>query len=95
MADTRMTEFRAATPEAADRLHGLLAEGAAIYSAAPHCRSCRLLRDRDDPQAFVMVEVWDDIAHRAAAAKTVPAHVVEQASAIMAGPPQARSFAAA
>jgi quinol monooxygenase YgiN len=65
-----------------------------VYEASEGCRSCRLLRDRDDPKTFLIIEIWDGIEARDASAKKIPGDVVEEAVQLSARPPNGRTFVA-
>jgi quinol monooxygenase YgiN len=92
MSVTRITEFRAKDDESVNGLKDLLSQGVAIYAVSAGCRSCQLLQDQDDSKSLLILEVWDSVHHRDAAAAKIPSDVVTRAVEFSADPPSGRYF---
>jgi quinol monooxygenase YgiN len=92
MSVTRITEFRAKDDESVNGLKDLVLEGVAVYAVSAGCQSCQLLQDQDDPKMILVLEVWDSVHHRNAAARNIPSDVVARAVGLSAGPPSGRYF---
>lgn len=83
---TRINQFTA-KPGSGDELHGLIESFLPMIRRSEGCLEARLLRDVDDENKILVLEVWrDKDAHRASAAN-VPPGTFEKAMALMAGPP--------
>ncbi len=86
MSLTRINHFTA-KPGAVDELFALIDSFLPMIRESEGCLEARLMRDVDDPNRIVVVEVWrDQAAHRASAAN-VPSGTFEKAMALMSGPP--------
>lgn len=83
---TRINQFTA-KPGSGDDLYALIESFLPMIRQSDGCVEARLLRDVDDENRILVIEVWrDKDAHRASAAN-VPPGTFEKAMALMAGPP--------
>ncbi|MCC7008166.1 MAG: antibiotic biosynthesis monooxygenase [Acidobacteria bacterium] len=86
MSITRLNHFEAKPGRGGD-LRRFLEQVIDVIRLADGCRSCELLESTDVPEKLAIVEVWDNVAsHRAAANRITPAQL-QEAMALMAGPP--------
>ncbi len=91
MSVTRINEFQAIEGKG-DALRDLMRSFLPGIESASGCRSCRLLQSRTDPQRIVMLEVWDDVGSHEAATQAIPAAALQEAMALLAGPPKGEYF---
>ena len=86
MTITRINNF-AAKPGLGDELFGLIDSFLPYIRESDGCVEVKILRDIEDPDQIVVIEVWrDQEAHRASAAN-VPEGTFPKAMALMSGPP--------
>ena len=68
---TRINRFYA-TPHLAEDLHVFLNSVLPALRQAPGCTSAQLLRGKDDPNEFVIIEQWTSIAAHKSGAQIIP-----------------------
>ncbi len=91
MSVTRVNEFRA-REGSEEAVRAFLTSLLPLIEASAGCRSCRLIRQLDDPARFVVLEEWDSPeAHRASVKNISPA-LLQDAMKLLAGPPSGAYF---
>ncbi|MFZ4551085.1 MAG: putative quinol monooxygenase [Aquabacterium sp.] len=68
---TRINRFYA-KPHLAEDLHAFLVGVMPTLRRAPGCESAQLLRGKDDPHEFVIVEQWASISAHKSGAQVIP-----------------------
>lgn len=83
---TRINQFTAKAGSG-DALYALIESFLLHIRESDGCIEARLLRDVDDADRVLVIEVWRDKESHRASAANVPPGTFEKAMALMAGPP--------
>ncbi len=86
MSVTRISNFEARVGMA-DKLHAFLLSIEPVIKKAAGCESVLLLRNQQNPLAFVVVETWTSVDAHRASLKSVPPEQLGEAMLLLAGPP--------
>ena len=87
MSVTRINEFQAREGKG-DTLRELIRSFVPFIETSPGCHSCQLLQNQDDSTRIVVIEVWDSVEAHQESAKNIPPGTLEEATLLLAGPPQ-------
>ena len=87
MSVTRINHFTAKAGSG-DELFDLIESFLPHIRESAGCQSVRLMRNVENADEIVVVEVWDDEDSHRASAQNVPPGTFEKAMALMAGPPR-------
>ena len=60
--------------------------------ASEGCETVHLYQSHDDPSAFMMIEVWDNLEAHQASVKTIPAEKLGEIKPLLATSPRGRYF---
>ena len=90
---TRISQFEAKTG-LEDKLFEFLQSVIAIVEKSPGCKSCQLLRNKDNPAHLAIIEEWASIEAHQNAAKAIPPEKMAQAMALFAKPPSGTYYKA-
>ena len=83
---TRINKFQAKA-ELADDLHDFLLGILPIIRQAVGCASCQLLRSKDDPSEFVIIELWASVAAHKASVNAIAPEQFDLVLPMLARPP--------
>jgi quinol monooxygenase YgiN len=93
MAVTRINRFMAADG-ALEPLRGMLESIVPLIRQADGSLDCRLLQSTDDPNEFVVLEVWASVEAHQAAVKSIPSELIANIMPLVASPPGGSYYAA-
>ncbi|MEC5386393.1 antibiotic biosynthesis monooxygenase family protein [Uliginosibacterium sp. H3] len=86
MSVTRISNFEARAGMA-EKLHAFLKTIVPLVEKMAGCQSCELLRNQQNPSAFVVVEKWNSVEEHRASLKNIPPELLSEAMLLLAGPP--------
>jgi quinol monooxygenase YgiN len=86
MSVTRISNFEARAGMA-DKLHTFLLSIEPAIKKAAGCESMQLLRNQQNPLAFVVIETWASVDAHRASLKNVPQELLAEGMLLLAGPP--------
>ena len=86
MSVLRINRFFA-QPHLAEDLFEFLQSILPIIRSADGCESAQLLRGKDDPHEFVLLETWDSVAAHKGSVKAIPPEKFALVLPMMAKPP--------
>jgi len=87
MSVTRINEFRAADGRAAD-LFAFLNSLIPYISSSEGCAGCDVLRSKDSPKSFVVIEKWESIESHRKSIEGFPKDDMQAAMALFDAPPK-------
>jgi quinol monooxygenase YgiN len=87
MTVTRMTVFVALKERTAE-LRDFLKSLVPTIAGSPGCHSCQLLQGQDQPERFVVIEVWDSVDAHQASVKQIPPASLAAVMPLLGAPPK-------
>lgn len=90
---TRINRFFA-KPHLAEDLHEFLNSVLPTLRKASGCQSAQLLRGKDDPHEFVLIEQWDSVAAHKSGAQIIPPDQFDVVLPMLAKPPTGSYYVA-
>lgn len=90
---TRINRFFA-KPHLAEDLHEFLNSVLPMLRGAPGCESAHLLRGKDDPHEFVIIEQWTSVAAHKSGAQIIPPAQFDVVLPMLAKPPTGAYYVA-
>ncbi|HSD36559.1 MAG TPA: antibiotic biosynthesis monooxygenase family protein [Rhodocyclaceae bacterium] len=86
MSVTRISNFEARTGMA-DKLYAFLLSLIPAIKSSAGCESLQLLRNQQNPHAFVVIETWTSMEVHRASLKNIPQELLDEAMLLLASPP--------
>ena len=93
MSVTRINKFEAKESMAAD-LHEFLKSIVPLIEQSQGCVSCQVLKNQEDQNEFVVIEVWSSISAHQASVKSIPPEKIGTVMPLLASPPSGSYYAA-
>lgn len=93
MQVTRINRFFA-KPHLSEDLHEFLASILPIIQSAEGCEGVQLLRGKDDPHEFVIIEQWASVAAHKGATQAIPPEKFDLVLPMLAKPPSGAYYVA-
>lgn len=60
--------------------------------ASAGCQSCQLFQSQEEPEKFLMIEVWDSVESHQAAVQEISPEEINRIRTLLAGAPSGRYF---
>jgi heme oxygenase (mycobilin-producing) len=92
MSITRINKFEA-KDGMADNLHAFLTSIVPLMGQSPGCVSCQVLRSQENPNEFVIIEVWASVSAHQASVKNIPPEKIGMVMPMLASPPSGSYYA--
>ncbi len=92
MSVTRINEFQAADNRNED-LYAFLKSIVPYISSSNGCISCILLRNKELPNHFVIIEIWDSEQDHKNSVEAYPKEEMQKAMPLISSPPRGGYFA--
>jgi len=92
MSVTRINKFEA-KDGMADSLHGFLRSIVPLIGQSQGCDSCQVLQSQDNPNEFVIIEVWASLSAHQASVKNISSEEMDEVVPLLASPPSGASYA--
>ena len=89
MSVTRINKFEA-KDGMADSLHRFLKSIVPLIGQSQGCESCQVLQSRDNPNRFVIIEVWASVSAHEASVKNISSAEMAQVMPLLASPPSVK-----
>lgn len=89
MSVTRINKFQA-KESMATALHEVLKSIVPLVEQSQGCVSCQVLKNQEDQNEFVVIEVWSSISAHQASVKSVPPEKIGTVVPLLASPPAVR-----
>jgi quinol monooxygenase YgiN len=93
MSVTRINKFEARNGMA-DNLHAFLASIVPLIMQSQGCESCQLLRNLENANELVVLEVWASVSAHQASVKNIPPEKIGEVMPMLANPPTGSYYAA-
>ena len=92
MSVTRINKFEA-KDGMADSLHGFLKSIVPLIGQSQGCESCQVLQSRDNPNKFVIIEVWASVSAHEASVKNISSGEMAEVMPLLASTPSGSYYA--
>lgn len=87
MMVTRINEFQAAEGKA-EELFSFLKSLVPYISSSEGCTLCEVLRNRENPESFMVIEKWDSVESHKRSLENFPQEEMEAAMPLFGAPPK-------
>ena len=92
MSVTRINRFTAADGMAGS-LRDFLTSIVPLIERAAGCEGCQLLQSHEDPNEFVVLEVWTSVEAHQASVRGIPPETISTVMPLLAAPPSGGYYA--